>query len=272
MKMEELLFKIENNLKLRNFSKKTIMSYLTCLKDYFLYFKIINDVPDVVKIREYLLIKLDRGQSAQTINVYLQAIKYFYREVAKSPMNIDIKFAKTANKLPIVLSREEIHRMIDGTKNTKHRLMIGLAYAAGLRVSEVVNLRVMDVNCDELVLHIKGAKGNKDRITVLPVKLIGDIQNTLNGRHLFDFVFASERNEKLTERTAQKVFGQTLFRAGVQKEATFHSLRHSFATHLLENGVDLRYVQELLGHANIKTTQIYTHVTNPMLKNVKSPF
>jgi site-specific recombinase XerD len=272
MKLEELFSKIKNDLRLRHYSPRTIESYLGCLEGYCGYVKVVTNVPDINLIRQYLLEKLDKGLSAQTVNVYLQAIKYFYREIAKSSVNIDIKFAKTASKLPIVLSRDEIHSMVDLTRNPKHRLMLALGYAAGLRVSEVVNLRVLDVSSDELTLHIKGAKGNKDRITIIPGILVGDIQDVLNGRNMNDFVFASEQGKKLTERTAQKVFGQALFRANIQKDASFHSLRHSFATHLLENGVDMRYVQELLGHANIRTTQVYTKVTNPMLKNIVSPY
>lgn len=272
MKREELLRKIENEFRLRNYSRRTIKSYLGCLSEYFCFINEVNSHPDVSKIKEYLLGKINSGLSSQTVNVHLHAIKHFYGRLMKSSVNIDIKFAKTASKLPIVLSREEIHKIIDLTRNAKHRLMIALAYAGGLRVSEITNLRVKDINEAELVIHIKGAKGNKDRITVLPDKLGGDIQAVLNGKHLDDYVFSRTDGAKLTERTAQMIFGQGMQRADIQKEATFHSLRHSFATHLLENGVDVRYVQELLGHANIRTTQIYTKVTNPMLKNIKSPF
>ena len=120
-------------------------------------------------------------------------------------------------------------------------------------------------------IHIKNAKGQKDRISVLPNKLIGNLKSLISGKMGNDFVFESERGGKLTTRTAQKVFERALKKSGTAKNATFHSLRHSFATHLLENGVDVRYVQELLGHQNIRTTQVYTHVTNPKIKNIKSP-
>ena len=146
-----------------------------------------------------------------------------------------------------------------------------MAYGSGLRVSEVIALKIKDVNLDELTIHLKEAKGKKDRLTIFPEKLKDKIRNLIAGKEKNDYVFESERSGKLTERTAQKIFKQALQRAGIKKEATFHSLRHSFATHLLENGVDVRYVQELLGHTNIRTTQIYTHITNPGLKNIKSP-
>ncbi len=130
---------------------------------------------------------------------------------------------------------------------------------------------MQDLDFDDLTVHIKQAKGLKDRISLIPKSLVNKLRNLVAGKANNDFVFTSERGGKLTTRTAQKVFEKALRKAGIKKEATFHSLRHSFATHLLENGVDVRYVQELLGHRNIRTTQIYTQVINPKLKNIKSP-
>jgi len=271
MNLQELLKKIEGELRLRNYSRRTIKSYLFCLREYFKYIKDVRREPEIVKIKEYLLKKQARGQSSQTINLHLQAIKHFYLEICKSDTKIDIKFAKTASKLPIVLSRSEIDRVIDSIKNPKHRLMISLSYGAGLRVSEAVNLKIKDVDLEELTIHIKGAKGNKDRISTLSEKICDDLKKMIALGRSNDYVFASNRGGKLDERSAQKVFESALQNADIKKDATFHSLRHSFATHLLENGVDVRYVQELLGHANIRTTQLYTKVTNPSLKNIRSP-
>lgn len=272
MKSPELLGKIENELKLRNYSRKTIKSYLGCLVDYFRFVKVVNSHPEISKIREYLLAKQDLGQSSQTINLHLQAVKYFYREIIKSSVDIDIKFAKTPSKIPVVLSRVEIEKILDLIENKKHKLLISLSYGAGLRVSEIVNLKIKDLNLDELTIHLKGAKGNKDRLTIFPEKMQTELRGITTSQNINEYVFSSERGGKLTERTAQKVFENALKKSGIKKDATFHSLRHSFATHLLENGVDVRYVQELLGHSNIRTTQIYTKVTNPALKKIKSPF
>lgn len=271
MKLEELLKKIENELKLRNYSRKTIKSYLFCLVDYLKFIKTVKRDPDVNLIKNYLLKKQERGQAPQTINLYLNAIKYFYREIFRSPVAINLKFAKISKKLPIVLSRAEIEQIINSVENKKHKLLISLSYGAGLRVSEAINLKIKDLDLAELTIHIKGAKGNKDRITVFPEKLKVDLSGIIALRNKDNHVFASERGGKLTERTAQKVFENALIKSKISKDATFHSLRHSFATHLLENGVDVRYVQELLGHQNIRTTQLYTKVTNPSLKNIKSP-
>jgi len=269
--MEEYLEKTRQELKLRNYSSKTIKTYLGCLKEYFDFKKFNLEKIDEEKIKQFLLNKQSKNYSSQTVNLYLNAMNFFYREVLKIPEKINLKFAKRNKKLPIVLSREEIKNTIDVIRNPKHKLIISLAYGAGLRISEVVNLKVKDINLEELIIHLKNAKGKKDRITIFPEKIKNDLQNLIAGKNLNDYVFESERGGKLTERTIQKVFENALRRAGIKKDATFHSLRHSFATHLLENGVDVRYVQELLGHQNIRTTQIYTQVTNPRLKNIKSP-
>lgn len=267
----DLFKETEELLRLRNYSAKTIKSYLFYIKDFLLFAKQNKITEKNSAVKSFLLSRQEKGNSPQTINLALNAIKFFYREVVKSRDKIDLKFAKTNKKLPVILSRAEIEKIISNIGNNKHRLMISLAYGAGLRVSEVVNMRVKDINIAELTIHIKEAKGKKDRITVFPKKMIVDIQNLMAGKQGNDFVFESNRGGKLTTTTAQKVFENTLKRTGIQKEATFHSLRHSFATHLLENGIDVRYIQELLGHQNIRTTQRYAQVTNPSLKNIKSP-
>jgi len=269
--MDVYLKKLEDELKLRNYSPKTIKSYLSCVAEYLRAKQGNFDLVDIDFIKRYLLSKIDKGMSSQTVNQSLQAINFFYRNVLKFGGKIDVKFAKTPSKLPIILSRKEICSILAAISNEKHNLMIALAYAGGLRVSEVVSLKIKDINLAELTIHIKGAKGNKDRLTVISERLKENIKKLISGRTKEDFLFASERGGKLTERTAQKILENALKKSGIQKEATFHSLRHSFATHLLENGVDVRYVQELLGHANIRTTQLYTKVTNPSLKNIKSP-
>lgn len=269
--MQHWLEQVKTELKIRNYSQKTISAYLSCLEDYFNYKQVNLDKLDQNNIRAYLLLKQDKNYSSQTINLYLNAIKCFYHDIIRSPEPFNIRFAKRNKSLPVVLSRQEIQDLLATLKNTKHLLLLSLAYGAGLRVSEAINLRVRDLNLAELTIHLKEAKGKKDRITLVPEKLVNNLNNLIVGKENNAYVFESERGGKLTERTAQMVFAKALKLSGIKKEATFHSLRHSFATHLLENGTDIRYVQELLGHANIRTTQIYTHVTNPALKSIKSP-
>ncbi|OIP87301.1 integrase [Candidatus Shapirobacteria bacterium CG_4_8_14_3_um_filter_35_11] len=262
---------IERELRIRGLSPRTRKSYLGYLQRYFDFKK--NDIEksDVESIKNYLEKSEKNGVSAQVRNLTLNAIKFYYYSVVGIKNKINIKSAKKQAKLPIVLSRDEINLILECVINFKHKLMLSLAYGSGLRVSEVVNLKVADIDLDELTIHIKLAKGQKDRISVLPEKLVGKINSLITGKDNNEYVFASERGGKLTTRTAQAVFENALKKTDIKKPATFHSLRHSFATHLLENGVDVRYVQELLGHQNIRTTQIYTHVTNLMIKNIKSP-
>lgn len=265
-----LLERTETELRIRNYSPRTIKIYLYFLGEYLAF---CTSVPDEgEEAAKKFLVSLEKnGALAQTRNLCLSAVKFYFRNVAKTKKPIEIRTAKRNQSLPIVLSRGEIHRMLGVTKNVKHRLMLALAYGAGLRVSEVVALKVQDIDFIEMTIHIKQAKGRKDRISVLPEKLVDDLRRVATGKPGSAHLFASERGGMLTTRTAQKVFEYALVRAGINKLATFHSLRHSFATHLLENGVDIRYVQVLLGHDNIRTTQRYTQVTNPKLKSIRSP-
>lgn len=270
--MQSTLDKTENLLKLRRYSSKTIKAYIFYIKEYLIFSQKHKLFDKNIAIEKYLLNKQEKGNSSQTVNLALNSIKFLYREVFKVKNQIDFKCAKRSNKIPIVLSKIDIEKIISAITNSKHKLAIALSYASGLRVSETINLRVKDLDLENLTIHLKKAKNKKDRITIFPKKLIIDIRNLIAGKSANDLVFESNRGGKLTTTSLQKVFHSALKKTDIKKDATFHSLRHSFATHLLENGVDIRYVQELLGHVNIRTTQIYTKVTNPSLKNIKSPF
>jgi len=265
------LEKTDRILRLRNYSPKTRKSYLLYIKDYITFSKKSGEKNKQKAIEDYLLNMHGIGRSPQTINLALNSVKFLYNEVLKNPQQINLKFAKRSNKLPVVLSRSEIDKILSETLNPKYRLMIALAYGCGLRVSEVINLKVKDLNINELTVDIREAKGKRDRISVVPEKLRDDLRNLLAGKNADEYLFTSNRGGKLTTTSLQRMFKKSLSKTDIKKPATFHSLRHSFATHLLENGVDVRYVQELLGHANIRTTQLYIQVTNPKLKNIKSP-
>lgn len=265
------LQKMDEVLRLRNYSRKTVSSYSCCLRSYVTYDPDGVRRCDPERIRQFLLSLFERGAASQTVTLHFHAIRFFYTEVMHQRVQLDWRTPKRPQRLPVVLSRDEITRLLAAAKNAKHSLMLALGYGAGLRVSEVVHLRVRDVDLDGLVLTIRQAKGRKDRVTVIPERIAAPLRTFIAGRNGPELLFASMRGGPLTERTAQKVFTDALQRAGIGKGASFHSLRHSFATHLLENGVDVRYVQELLGHANIRTTQRYTQVTNPQLRKIKSP-
>lgn len=247
-------------MRVARYSPRTIEAYVRCVVEI--------GATELLKFLD----KLAReGKSSYTLNQYHSAYKLYATKVLHQSWNIPFPYAKRHKRLPVVLTRDEIARLLTSTKSSKHRLLLALAYGTGLRVSEVVNLQVADINLAELTLIVRGGKGNKDRISVLPDKLTRDLSNLIAGKVANDFVFESERGGKLNTRTAEAVFAKSLRLSKILKRASFHSLRHSFATHLLENGVDVRYVQELLGHADIATTLLYTHITNPQLKNIRSP-
>ena len=269
--MQDYLIELWRELRQRNYSPRTIEIYSNCVRFFLKYINSDISLISRDKIVDFILYLQSKNRAPKTINLYKEVIKFFVKEILKLNISIDIKLSKEPRKLPIVLSREDILKIIENISNKKHKTMISLSYSAGLRVSELINLKVKDIDLQSLSIHIKWAKGQKDRITIFSKKLLEDISYFLSNKNLDDFLFESERWWKLTTRTAQAIFFAWLTKSWITKAATFHSLRHSFATHLLENGTDIRYVQSLLGHANIRTTQIYTQVTNPMLKNIQSP-
>lgn len=258
-------------MRLANYSSRTVQAYVLCIKKIQSYFRKPLDRITNEDFRRFLDSLLKKGNSSYTINQYHAAFKLVITKVYHKKLNLDFPYAKRHKRLPVVLSRKEIATLLNTVKNRKHRLIISLAYGAGLRVSEVISLRVRDLDLESLTIHLKNTKGNKDRITILPESLRNELGNLIAGKKPSDYIFESERGGGLSSRTAQKIFSRALKSAKVNKPASFHSLRHSFATHLLENGVDIRYVQELLGHSNIRTTQVYTQVTNPSLRNIRSP-
>ncbi|MFZ2199416.1 MAG: tyrosine-type recombinase/integrase [Microgenomates group bacterium] len=252
--------RLQQYMRVAGYSPRTIEAYARCVEEI--------GAQDLL----FFLDKLARaGKSSFTMNQYHAAYKLYVTKVLMKPWHIPFPYAKRHKRLPVVLSRTEVGSIIEHTKNSKHRLLLSLAYGSGLRVSEVINIKVGDIYLDELSMMIKDAKGGKDRLSVVPEKLLNDLRNMIAGKKSNDYLFESVRGGQLTTRTAQVVFEKSLKLAGIKKPATFHSLRHSFATHLLENGVDVRYIQKLLGHASITTTQLYTKVTNPALLNIKSP-
>lgn len=269
--MPNLVEIIQREMRLRNYSPKTIKAYVGVIAELYRTLKKPLRSLNSDEIKNFLHEKTLKGLSSQSIALASNAINYLYTQIYKRDDFEKLHHPKRTHRLPGVLTRKEIALLLTQTSNLKHKTLIAIAYAAGLRVSEVVSLRVQDIDLDEMTVTVRQGKGKKDRISILSPKLVDDLRLFITGKDGKQYIFESERGGRLTERTAQKVFESALRKSGIKKPATFHSLRHSFATHLLENGVDVRYVQELLGHANIRTTQIYTHVTNPSIRNIKSP-
>lgn len=269
--VEAAIQELDRVLMLRNYSNATRKSYGGCTRLFLSKHPNHLNTPNPREIEDFILALHSSGSAAQTAQSYLQAIQFYYREVVGSSIQTKIKTLKRPKRLPVILSHAEIERLLTSITNEKHRTMVALTYGAGLRVSELTDLRAGSVNFEEQVLHVYQGKGKKDRITLLPESLITELKKRVAGKCPEDYLFESERGGRLSTRSIQLVFERAMKTAGITKPATFHSLRHSFATHILEQGTDLRFIQKLLGHTNIRTTQQYTHVSTASLRAIRSP-
>jgi site-specific recombinase XerD len=261
-------------LQIMRYSPNTIQVYKQCFEEFINYYyaKKIDDIsePEIIAYTRYLV--QERGISASSQNQAINAIKFYYEKVKGGARKFyQLERPLKEAKLPTVLSVEEVQAIITGTKNLKHKTMIMLCYSAGLRLGELLNLKPNDLDSKRMQISIKGAKGKKDRYSLLSEKLLPMLRDYYMQYRPKEYLFEGEGGGQYSERSMQAVVKEALLRANVKKYATVHTLRHSFATHLLENGTDLRYIQSLLGHSSSKTTEIYTHVTSKALSGIKSP-
>lgn len=268
---------VRRELRLRNYSHKTIKSYLSCLRSFVKYFAP-RHPREVTEgdVRNYFLHLIEKEKLAVgTVNQVFSALRFLYVELYHCSFVISqLPRPRKEHKLPDVMNEGEVERLFNAVDNLKHRTMLMLAYASGLRVSELVKLRVEDIDGDRGMIHIRDAKGKRDRYTIFPESLRLQLLTYWKAYELgkTGWLFpGQEPNHHLAERSIQTVFGRAAKGAGITKRASMHTLRHSFATHLLEHGTDLRYIQELLGHNSVKTTEIYTHVSNRTLGKIRSP-
>ena len=224
-------------------------------------------------LRQYARHLLESGQSHSTVNQCISAVKFFFRKVLKySSTIVDIPRPKKEQKLPNILSREEILRFFKAVVNPKHRALLMVVYSSALRVGEAVRLQLRDIDTDRRLIHIRQAKGRKDRYVMLSDVAQRAIEVYCKAFNPAKWLFPGQREGRhLTERTVLKVVHQVCERASINKGTAVHTLRHSCATHLLESGTDLRYIQELLGHKSPKTTQIYTRVSKKNIARIRSP-
>lgn len=265
------IYQLKQEMKLRHFSPKTIKSYLYYISSAL---KHANKSPREINtqdLRNFLEKMADDGKSASTLNTAYSALQFYFEKILRRRFFVNIPRAKTSKKIPEVFTKEEVKKILGAIQNVKHKLMLGLMYSSGLRVSEIVAVKIKDFDFNGKLLFVRGAKGQKDRATILSEKVAEILEKYVQNKNPGDYVFSSGRGGKLTERIAQKVFAEALKNSGVKKCASCHSLRHSFATHLLEGGSDIRYIQALLGHARLETTQIYTKVAKNNLQNIKNP-
>ena len=267
-----MLDKLETELKIRGFSRRTIDSYLYHNKKFLDFVKKEPSNVDENDAKRYIAhLMSNQGFKPRSINLALSSLKFFYNEILRNVAFNAVKTQKPEKKLPTVLSKEEVKRLIGAVDNPKHRLLIEFLYSAGLRVSECVDLKADDLDLSEKIGKIKHGKGNKERYIILSDNLIQHLNDYLSKRKDRSAYIFSIGGRHITIRQAQKIVKEAAKKAGIKKRVFCHALRSSFATHLLEAGTDIRVIQELLGHSNLSTTQIYTRVAKNKLELIKSP-
>jgi integrase/recombinase XerD len=258
----------------RRYSDSTVKTYGNGLKQFLMQVgkppaEVTND--DLVAFNNYLA---DKKYSFSLQNQIISALKTYFKKLHNRKLEIEkIERPRREHKLPNVLSKEEVKKILDSPVNIKHRAMLSLIYACGLRRSELLNLKPADVDSKRKLLIIRQAKGRKDRVAGLPESIIEMLREYYKEEKPKVWLFeGQEKGERYSATSLQKVLQNSVSKAGIKKPVSLHWLRHSFATHLLESGTDLRYIQELLGHKSSKTTEIYTHVSTKSLEKIKSPF
>ena len=256
----------------RGLSPRTISTYCFCVKKFFGF--CFKEPRRITKrdIIEYVDMLLKKGVCGNTLNVHISALKFLLQEILCKKVLLRIKYSKTPKELPSFLTKEEVVRLINSIENHKHKLIVMLMYSAGLRVSEVVNLRVRDFQFDNNYGWVRKGKGRKDRLFIVAQKLKNELFDFMEKENLtYDsFVFGG-RNGHLSQKSVYNIVKSAARIADIKKNVHPHTLRHSFATHLIEDGYDVSSVQSLLGHNSSQTTMVYVHMASPKMISVRSP-
>lgn len=265
-----MLKRLETELKLRGFSGETIRAYMVHNSRFLTFTNKDPSLVDESDIRAYMAYLIaDKKLAPSSVNLVRCALKFFYDGVLGKKI-VTLKAPKNKKKLPVVLSREEVSRLINSTGNPKSRLLLMLFYSSGLRLSEAVNLKIVDLELSEKIGWVRTGKGGKDRVFIISDRFAKKAAKYILKNKIEGYLF-SGRSGPMGARNVQKIVKRAALAAGINKKVSPHTLRHCFATHLLESGVGIRQIQELLGHANLQTTQIYTKVSTEELKKIKSP-
>jgi len=260
-------------LELKKYSNNTTKSYISSFERFINYYKDLHvDTLNENDIRNYLQILVNEKRSNSYINLTINSIKFYYERVLGMPNRFySIERPRKEHKLPVVLSKEEILAMIECTNNIKHRCIVSLLYSSGLRRGELLNLQLTDIESKRMVIRVRGAKGNKDRYTLLSETILKDLRKYYLQWKPSLYLFEGIKKDKYSANSVGLIVSRAAKKAGIKKRVSPHILRHSFATHLLESGTDLRYIQLLLGHNSTKTTEIYTHVATNNFNTIKNP-
>ncbi|MDP1695699.1 MAG: tyrosine-type recombinase/integrase [archaeon] len=258
---------LKAELKLRGFSPLTVRNYSFFAEKFLQKTNKTTEELNQQDVKLYLSSLFD-SKSKNTVMLAAAALKFLYIEVLKKDFE-QIRMPKKDNPLPEVLIKDEVRKLIDSADTNKSRLIISLLYSTGLRVSELVNLKIEDLNLTEKTGWVRRGKGAKDRMFVISESLSKELENYFKDK---GNIYVFSKDKPLTTRNIQKIVKNARIRAGLNKRVTPHTLRHSFATHLLEQGTDIRMIQILLGHSSLNTTTVYTHVSTDQIKKVKNPF
>ena len=261
-------------LSIKRYSYSTIKSYSNALKNFLDAFP--GSEPsqiNVTQIENFInSMVVDKNISQAYQKVLVAAIKMFYNEMLRKNYNLNYLFPdRTEKKLPVILDVSEIKAMLDSIQNLKHKAILSLIYSAGLRISEAIEMKVSDIDSKRMLIRVRQAKGKKDRYVMLSEKLLFLLREYYKEYKPKEYLFEGQKGGKYSARSVQSIFQQALHQSGINKKASVHTLRHSFATHLLESGTDIRVIQQLLGHSSIKTTQVYTQISNASISRIKSP-
>ncbi len=261
---------------LKNLSPHTRRSYLSAVNNLAKHYQQSPENITAEMIEDYLLfLKNEKGNAVQSCCLKLTALRFFYKHVLDQPITIGFSLPKTPRRLPSVLTKQQVRRIIDAPGNLKHRLLLMTTYAAGLRVGEVRRLKPEHIDSQRMLIKVENGKGRKDRYTMLSGKLLAELRRYYQAcrpqTYLFPSSFKKRKDQPLSYESVRCVYEKARKKAGVKRGQGLHTLRHSFATHLLEAGYDIRKIQVLLGHSRLSTTMIYLHVSRKTLAKVPSP-
>lgn len=258
-------------MKYKRYSPESVRNYVSSIGKFLKHFEKEATKPSEISA-EKIKVFLGEFKNPYTHKAYLCSIKLFYDKIGKQPRKLDdVEYPKTSQRLPIVLSQNEIQRMFDVCENLKHRVILSLLYACGLRVSELINLRWKDIDRENKVIHIIHGKGDKDRSVMLPDNIIAILEKYYREYKSKEYVLNGQFDVKYSKTSVLQVMKQLSSKAGIKKHVHTHLIRHCFATHMVENGIDINKIQILLGHSNVKTTMIYTHIGTNLISNIQSP-
>ena len=262
-----------NKLEIKQYAANTARTYIRLFEDFINFYNKTDLLNlDENDVRVYILSLVKKGKSNSYLNQSVNAIKFYYEVVMEMPNRFySIERPRTEQKLPTVLSKQEVGRIISKIYNLKHRCIVRLLYSSGVRISELLELKMSDIESERMMIKIRGGKGNKDRYTILSESILPELRKYYLTYRPKEFLFEGAKGGRYTATSVQTIIKRATSKAQITKKVTPHTMRHSFATHLLEAGTDLRYIQTVLGHSSSKTTEIYTHVATTNLEMIKSP-